>query len=170
MREKITRTNTENSRLLPHLIKTPWKKQKDKTYSIRMTCGSILWLEISPHSRWITCKVNCGNQQIHWRIVRPVWRKKASSLSVIQAGLWVNFSPLPPSPRGVNTCKQRALCFRRLDGTGQTVSALVHVFKGSVGLRVGFFFPLSFSLTMWFRLLFTVFPSLAPKNLKRVKI
>lgn len=35
----------------PHLIKPPWKKQKDKTQRIRTTCGSILWLINLPPSR-----------------------------------------------------------------------------------------------------------------------
>lgn len=166
MREKITRTNTENSRLLPHLIKTPWKKQKDKTYSIRMTCGSILWLEISPHSRWITCKVNCGNQQIHWRIVRPVWRKKASSLSVIQAGLWVNFSPLPPSPRGGEHMQTAGAVLQAAGRHWSDCQCAGACVQGECRFTRGSLF----SSTMWFRLLFTVFPSLAPKHLKGVKI
>ncbi len=124
-REKISRANTQRimSVSAPHLIKPPWKKQKDKTYRIRMTCGSILWLKISPQSRWITCRkiifreISKSTEQL----VRLGWRRKASSLSVIQARLWGNFSPSHQVQRAAHTSTRRALCFRRLDSTGQSV-------------------------------------------------
>lgn len=85
MRTKIkSHRRRKNNRCFnaPHLIKPPWKKQKDKTYSIRMTCGSILWLEISPHARWITCRLIVGISKSTEKLVRPEWREKASSLSL----------------------------------------------------------------------------------------
>ncbi len=78
----------------PHLIKPPWKKKKDRTYRIRMTCGSILWLKISPQSRWITCgKLISEISKSTEQLVRVGYRRKASSLSAIRARLWGNFSP-----------------------------------------------------------------------------
>ena len=100
--EKTSRTDTRKEeshnkcQCAPHLIKPPWKKQKDKTYRIRMTCGSILWLRnISSVPLNKTCsekkKERKKKKRGKFREIisksteqraRLGWRRKASSLSL----------------------------------------------------------------------------------------
>lgn len=63
-----------------------------------MTCGSILWLKISPQSRWITCRKEWRNQQIHraaWETGREEEGIVSLSVSSVSLG---KLLPLPPSP------------------------------------------------------------------------
>lgn len=154
MREEISRANTQRitNAGAPHLIKPPWKKQKDKTYRIRMTCGSILWLKISPQSRWITCRKIIFRESANplsssWDWARG-GRHRLSQWSKLVFG---ETSPPPTKSRGLHTSTQRALL---LQAAGQhwSVSVLVLVLKGSVGLRVCgvFFCVFFFFVTVWF--------------------
>lgn len=126
-RENNSHKHTHIERIInvsaPHLIKPPWKKQKDKTYRIRMTCGSILRFKIAPQSRWITCrKFNFGNQQIHWAAGETGLKEEGIIIIVsLSFSQWSKLvfgetSPPPTKSRGLHTSTQQA--GRRLTASG----------------------------------------------------
>lgn len=155
----------------PHLIKPPWKKQKDKTYRIRMTCGSILCFQISPQSRWITCrKLISEISKSTEQLVRLGWRRrKASSLSQWSKLVFGETSPPPTKSRGLHTSTQQALRFRAA-GQRWSVSLCVGAcVEGEcrIACQYVWIFWWQSGFACFFSLLLVCFPSSLQKNLKK---
>lgn len=122
-----------------------------------MTCGSILWLKISPQSCWITCRNNFGNQQIHWAACETELEEKGIvSLSDPSLSLG-KLLPLPPSPRGCTHPHSRlsasrgwtALVSRSVrvlgcEGESRFCVPVCGVFCSIVWFCLPFFFPVFF--------------------------